>query len=77
MAQLILGPLQRFAGEEDVAHWHFPDFESCLEIVPLGDRRAVSLSLQRRQRRLRYVAAASFAGMTVTSGLAGLSTGRT
>ena len=39
--------------ENVVAHWHFPDFESCLEIVPLGDRRAVSLSLQRRQRRLR------------------------
>jgi hypothetical protein len=39
--------------ENVVAHWHFPDFESCLEIVPLGDRRALSLSLQRRQRRLR------------------------
>jgi hypothetical protein len=34
------------------AHWHFPDFESCLEIVPLNDRHALALSLRRRQRRL-------------------------
>jgi hypothetical protein len=44
----------RVLGFENVAaHWHFPEFESCLEIVPLSDRRALALSLRRRQRRLR------------------------
>jgi hypothetical protein len=44
--------LRRLEFENVTAQWHFPDFESCLEIVPLGDRRALSLSLRRRQRRL-------------------------
>jgi aminoglycoside phosphotransferase len=44
--------LRRLGFEHVAAHWHFPNFDSCLEIVPLGDRRAVSLSLRRRQRRL-------------------------
>jgi hypothetical protein len=43
----------RLLGFEHVAaHWHFPDFESCLEIVPLSDRGALEFSLRRRQRRL-------------------------
>lgn len=45
--------LRRLELENVAAHWHFPDFESCLEIVPLSDRRALVLSLRRRQRRLR------------------------
>lgn len=44
--------LRRLEFENVTAHWHFPDFESCLEIVPLSDHRALSLSLRRRQRRL-------------------------
>lgn len=44
--------LRQLGFENVAAHWHFPDFESCLEIVPLSDRRAVSLSLRRRQRRV-------------------------
>jgi hypothetical protein len=44
--------LRRLEFENVTAHWHFPTFESCLEIVPLADRRALSLSLGRRQRRL-------------------------
>jgi hypothetical protein len=44
--------LRRLEFENVAAHWHFPTFESCLEIVPLADGRALSLSLGRRQRRL-------------------------
>ena len=31
------------------AHWHWPNFESCAEIVPLDDRAALLLAFARRQ----------------------------
>lgn len=38
------------AGFRDVeAHWFWPDFFTCLEIVPLADRGALLLSLSRRR----------------------------
>jgi len=40
--------LRRLGLEEVAAHWHWPNLESCLEIVPLADRPAVLGSLSRR-----------------------------
>ncbi|HEY3228582.1 MAG TPA: hypothetical protein VGJ87_05130 [Roseiflexaceae bacterium] len=31
------------------AYWHWPDFETCLEIIPLGNRAALLYALARRQ----------------------------
>jgi len=38
------------------AFWHFPNFESCLEIIPLADPAVVRLAIDRRQRTLAATA---------------------
>jgi SAM-dependent methyltransferase len=59
-AQLLRGGRPRFAAGhvaamqrlglvEAVAYWHWPNFESCAEIVPLGERDALLLALARRR----------------------------
>ena len=59
-ARLLRGGRPRFAAGyvaavrrlglvEAVAHWHWPNFESCAEIVPLGERDALLLALARRR----------------------------
>jgi len=35
---------------EVVPHWHWPDLENCLEIVPLEDSAAIDCALARRNR---------------------------
>ena len=40
---------ERFGLAEAVAHWHWPNFESCAEIVPLADLDAMRLALGRRR----------------------------
>jgi hypothetical protein len=40
--------IKRLQLSEPQFHWHWPDFESCTEIIPLGDRAAGICALQRR-----------------------------
>jgi hypothetical protein len=44
--------LEQLGLENVEAHWHFPSFAFCLEIVPLADPDAISLALRRRRRRI-------------------------
>ncbi len=40
--------LRRLGLTEVEAHWHWPDLETCAEMVPLGDRAALARTLARR-----------------------------
>ncbi len=44
----LLATVSRLGFVEVDAYWHWPNFESCAEIVPLGDRAALAHSLARR-----------------------------
>jgi hypothetical protein len=46
-----LAAVERMGLAEAVAHWHWPNFESCAEIVPLADADAMLLALGRRRSR--------------------------
>jgi hypothetical protein len=41
--------VQRLGLVEALAHWHWPNFENCAEITPLGQRDALLLALARRR----------------------------
>jgi hypothetical protein len=41
--------VERLGLAETVAHWHWPNFETCAEIVPLADPDAMLLALGRRR----------------------------
>src|SRR5262249_5861925 len=41
--------VERLGLAEAVAHWHWPNFEACAEIVPLADPDALLLALKRRR----------------------------
>ena len=41
--------IERLGLAEAVAHWHWPSFEACAEIVPLADPDAMLLALGRRR----------------------------
>jgi hypothetical protein len=43
-----MAAVERLGLAEAEAHWHWPNFESCAEIVPLGERDALLLALARR-----------------------------
>ena len=65
--------LRRLGLEEVAAHWHWPNLEACLEIVPLADRPAVVHSLARRTGgRLARLKAALGYGLLRTGLLARL-----
>lgn len=51
------------------AFWHFPDFASCLEIIPLHDRAAVMMSLDRRRRSGAAIAKGMLARALLALGL--------
>ena len=40
-------PFRRLGLEEVEAHWHYPDFESCSEMVPLDTRAALLFAMAR------------------------------
>ncbi|HET9221685.1 MAG TPA: hypothetical protein VFO07_04240 [Roseiflexaceae bacterium] len=44
-----LAAIERLGLAEATAHWHWPNFESCAEIVPLADRDALLLAMRRRR----------------------------
>jgi hypothetical protein len=41
--------IERLGLAEAAAHWHWPNFESCAEIVPLADQDALLLVMRRRR----------------------------
>lgn len=68
-ASACVRALRALGFDDAAAHWHFPDFASCLEIVPLDDARALELSLRRRQRtpatQMRVLAARLALGLGI------------
>jgi hypothetical protein len=44
-----VGAVERLGLVEAEAYWHWPNFESCAEIVPLSDRDALRLAFGRRR----------------------------
>jgi hypothetical protein len=40
-ARDYMAALKKLGFDEVEAHWHWPDFESCIEIVPLGSQTAL------------------------------------
>jgi hypothetical protein len=44
-----VGAIERLGLAEATAHWHWPNFESCAEIVPLADQGALLLTMRRRR----------------------------
>lgn len=45
------GELRRLGLDRIESHWHWPDFESCTEILPLADRTVLRGALARRRAR--------------------------
>ena len=48
-ASQYVAELRRLGFDEVELYWHWPDFDSCTQILPLGDRRVVRSALIRRQ----------------------------
>jgi aminoglycoside phosphotransferase (APT) family kinase protein len=48
-----LALLRRLGFDDPTAHWHYPSFDRCEEIVPLGSEEVVRHALGRRASRLR------------------------
>jgi len=44
-----LTAIERIGLVEAAAHWHWPDFETCAEILPLADQDALLLAFARRR----------------------------
>src|SRR5207253_5953374 len=54
-----IAAIARLGLSDAEAHWHWPDFESCAEIVPLADRDALELAFARRHGRAAQLKAAA------------------
>ena len=44
-----IAAVERLGLADAVAYWHWPNFDACAEIVPLGDRDALRLAFARRR----------------------------
>ena len=61
--------VERLGLVEAVAHWHWPSFEACAEIVPLADRDAMLLALGRRRSGAGARLKSTFGRVLLRSGL--------
>jgi hypothetical protein len=61
--------VERLGLAEAVAHWHWPNFESCAEIVPLADLDAMLLALGRRRSGAGARLKSAFGRALLRSGL--------
>jgi hypothetical protein len=61
--------IERQGFGEVAAYWHWPNFETCAEIVPLDDRAAVLLAFARRRSGAMARVKSAFGRGLVRSGL--------
>jgi hypothetical protein len=61
--------VERLGLVEAVAHWHWPNFEACAEIVPLADPDALLLALARRRSGAGARLKSLFGRLLLRSGL--------